>query len=75
MSKKERSEFQQKGSVGFYTYFLYFTTGGTWFGIVSALTVLFLFVAAQALMIVTDFWLSTWWGLLHKCVNELYQFE
>lgn len=59
--KKDREEQQQSGSVGWRTYYLYFTGGGNFLGVVSAFLVVFLFVASQALMIVTDYWLSYWY--------------
>lgn len=58
--KKDREEFQKTGSVGWRTYYLYFTGGGKFLGILSAFFIIFLFIASQSLMVATDYWLSYW---------------
>lgn len=39
---------------------MYFTGGGSFFGILTCIAVAIMFLSAQSCMIMTDFWLSTW---------------
>ena len=56
-------------SVGWRTYYLYFTGGGRFFGICGAFLVFLLFIASQSLMIATDYWLSYWYIIVIFSVN------
>lgn len=59
MIKKDRQEVQQKGAVGWNAYATYFTAGAGYFGVI---VILFFFLAAQALTISADYWLSIWFS-------------
>ena len=59
--EKEHKESQQIGAVSWSTYLLYFTGGGKFLGVLGATLVLLLFVASQAMMIITDYWLAYWY--------------
>jgi hypothetical protein len=53
----ERQESQKTGAVSYSTYITYLTSGGKSFG---TLIMIFLFVVAQVLMIITDYYLIFW---------------
>jgi hypothetical protein len=55
--KKEREEVQQQGAVGLSSYLAYLTAGWSYVG---PLVVLFFFLATQALIVASDYWLSEW---------------
>nr|QUF59454.1 ATP-binding cassette transporter Abcc4-1 [Brachionus angularis] len=55
--KKEREETTQQGAVSLQSYIAYFTAGAGYFGLII---VGFFFIAAQAMTISADYWLSIW---------------
>jgi len=57
LSKKEREETMQEGSVSWKLYLDYFFAGG---GILGTSLVVVLFFAAQAMMVACDYWLFVW---------------
>lgn len=57
LSKKEREEAQQEGSVSWKLYFEYFYSGGGFFG---TLFIILMFLSAQAMMVACDYWLFVW---------------
>ncbi|RNA19404.1 multidrug resistance-associated 4, partial [Brachionus plicatilis] len=70
--KKEREEVQQKGAVGWNSYASYFTAGTGYFGLIG---VIFLFLAAQAMTISADYWLSIWSNLEEEFENKQKQIK
>ena len=57
LSRKEREETQQNGSVSWRLYFDYFFAGG---GFLGTFLVMLLFLAAQSMIVACDYWLFLW---------------
>lgn len=58
MSKKERQESTNKGTIAFKSYLAYFTAGTGYFGLIALVLI---FLMAQGLVVYANYWLSIWY--------------